>query len=276
MKIFVTGGTGFVGANFIKHAIEAGHEVIALKRKKSTPRIKLNGEPVWIEGELDGEFCEIFNGVELYVHFASHTPNPPYANLDECLYWNVYASLKLAKQAAKEGVNKFIIIGSCFEYGNAESDGRVYTTTELLPTSSYPTSKAAASIAFQGFCREENIKLKILRLFQVYGEGEQTSRFWPSLKAAAIAGDDFSMTKGEQVRDFISVDQVAEILIQHINFNCEVSGVPAIFHVATGLPKTLRAFAEEWWSKFEARGHLKIGYKDYRENELMSIYSGSK
>ena len=47
------------------------------------------------------------------------------------------------------------------------------------------------------------MRLSIHRIFQVFGEGEHETRFWPSLHRAAQAGDDFEMTLGEQVRDFI-------------------------------------------------------------------------
>ena len=52
-----------------------------------------------------------------------------------------------------------------------------------------------------------------MRIFQVYGKGEASERLWPSLIRAAKNGDDFEMTKGEQIRDFIDVRKVSEILL---------------------------------------------------------------
>ena len=56
MKIFLTGGTGFIGSHFINAMHRDGHKVVALRRKGSKPRIKLDQEPKWIEGSLDNEF----------------------------------------------------------------------------------------------------------------------------------------------------------------------------------------------------------------------------
>ena len=39
MKLFVTGGTGFIGSHFINYAHKAGHEVVALKRVNSTSEL---------------------------------------------------------------------------------------------------------------------------------------------------------------------------------------------------------------------------------------------
>jgi nucleoside-diphosphate-sugar epimerase len=64
----------------------------------------------------------------------------------------------------------------------------------------YPASKAAASIAFTQWSIENQLKLKYLRIFQVFGEGEAESRLWPSLRKAALSGNDFDMTHGEQIR----------------------------------------------------------------------------
>ena len=44
MRIFLTGGTGFIGSNFIEHALQEGHEIYALTRKGSSPKIKLSRE----------------------------------------------------------------------------------------------------------------------------------------------------------------------------------------------------------------------------------------
>lgn len=272
MKIFLTGGTGFIGSHFINIVHSHGVEVIALRRPGSKSRVPLMKQPIWVEGSLDGDFTEQLLGVDTLVHLASHTPNPPYDVLSNCLYWNVYASVKLAEQARKCGVDKFIVAGSCFEYG--ESAGqymRIPADAPLLPNLSYPTSKAVASMAFSGFASENRIKLQILRLFQVYGEGEQESRFWPSLKKAALAGDDFSMSKGEQVRDFIHVSDVVKEIFRALSFKDAEPGNVVIKNIGSGTASTLREFAEFWWVKWGARGQIKFGDVPYRKNEVMRL-----
>lgn len=272
MKIFVTGGTGFVGSHFLQQALAAGHEVTALRRPGSQTRIPLTEEPFWIEGELDADYSSYLKGIEVLVHLASHTPNPPYAPLDECLYWNVYASMKLARQAMAAGVKSYLVAGSCFEYGQAaEGLEFIDTDTPLAPSLSYPTSKAAASLAFEGFTREHGLKLKLLRIFQVYGEGEQATRLWPSLKRAALAGEDFPMSAGEQIRDFIAVEKVAERFVQHLDFSAATAGDPEIHHVASGKAQSLLEFSRFWWQHLGATGRLKPGVLPYRKNELFRL-----
>ena len=272
MKLFVTGGTGFVGSHFVQQALAAGHVVIALRRPGSRTRIPLEQQPIWIDGALDGDYSENLNGVDVFVHLASHTPNPPYAPLDECLRWNVVAPIQLARQAVAAGIKQFLIAGSCFEYGQVPVELEfIDTTTPLAPSLSYPTSKAAASIAFEGFAREHGCKLKLLRIFQVFGEGEQDTRLWPSLRRAALLGKDFPMSAGEQVRDFIPVEDVSAQFLRHIDFDAVEGGVPKAYHIASGKSQTLLEFVTFWWQKWGATGQLQPGKMPYRKNELFRL-----
>jgi len=272
MKIFLTGGTGFIGSHFINEAHSHGIKVIALRRPGAMSRVPLLKQPIWVDGQLDNNFMNELSGVDVLVHLASHTPNPPYDVLSECLYWNVCASIKLAEQAKECGVSKYLIAGSCFEYGkSANGFKKIPTDAPLLPNLSYPISKAAASTAFLGFATENCVKLQILRLFQVYGEGEQESRFWPSMRKAALNGQDFAMSSGEQVRDFINVADVARSLVKNLRFEDVELGIGKIRNIGSGKSQTLRDFAELWWERWGAKGKLQIGSLPYRKDELMNL-----
>lgn len=61
-------------------------------------------------------------------------------------------------------------------------------------------------------------KCGVLRLFRVYGEGENKNRLWPSLIKAARSGKNFSMTKGKQKRDFININSAVKIILDTLNF----------------------------------------------------------
>ena len=239
---------------------------------QSITRLQLEREPNWVEGTLDSDWRMALTGCNVLVHLASHTANPPYDSLANCLYWNVYASLRLAEQAFEVGVKRFLVAGSCFEYGaSAARYMRIPVTAALEPTMSYPISKAAASVAFQGLAAEHGLQVKILRLFQVYGVGEQETRLWPSLRRAALDGRDFPMSLGEQVRDFIDVKDVANAFVGALDFRNTASGVARITNIGTGKAQTLREFAERWWQHWHASGKLHFGAIPYRKNELMSL-----
>jgi nucleoside-diphosphate-sugar epimerase len=269
MKLFVTGGTGFVGSHFIQQALAAGHEVIAQRRPGSRPRLPLTFEPQWVDRALDQNFERELVGCDALVHLASHTPNPPYAELDECLYWNVFATTRLLQQAAAQGVRDILVAGTYFEYGvAAEGQAFVHPATEMRPSLTYPISKAAATTACLGLARHLGLRLQVLRIFQVFGEGESTTRFWPSLRSAALEGRDFAMSAGLQIRDFIEVSEVARQFLRSLAFEEVMPGQPLLRNIGTGRAMTLLDFARNWWTAWGATGQLIPGHLGLRPGEL--------
>ncbi len=274
MRVFLTGGTGFIGTHVISQLLEAGHEVVALRRPGSSPRLPLASAPEWIDGALNDNHRVALSRCDVLMHLASHTPNPPYAELGECLYWNVTAALALAEQALEVGIKDYVIAGSCFEYGHAAYHTELLAPdTPLEPSLSYPTSKAAASVAFTGWAREKGLRLKLIRIFQTYGPGEGEKRLWPALCRAAETGEDFNMTKGEQLRDFIRVEDVARCFVQSLPLDNVENGVPLITHAATGKPQSLLDFSTVIWHDHRASGTLVVGALPYRHNEMMRVAS---
>jgi len=270
MRIFVTGGTGFIGSHFIKGALSGGHEVVALRRLGSSPRIDLDENPRWIDGDLHSYNKESLEGCDVLVHLASYGVHPAEAqNWEQCFNWNVDASFQLWMEAIRRGVKKLVIFGSCFEYGSSGEDVEFITpNTVLKPQSAYAASKAAASMLARGLSSSYEVEVIIVRPFHVYGEGEADFRLWPSLRQAALTGSDFKMTKGAQVRDFISVEDVVEQTLDLLRR--EVShGRSTIVHLASGHPQSILEFSQKWWSLWEAQGELKIGALPYRDNEVM-------
>lgn len=271
MQILLTGGTGFIGSNFIEVAHKNNLKIKALSRcLNPKTKIPLSVSPYWIYKSLNETTPEDFLNVDLVVHLAAHTPQPPYDNLFNCLKVNLFDSLSMLENAYIAGVKKFLIAGTCFEYG---SSGMRYKfippSAALEPTLPYPASKAAASISFLQWAKEKDVSLSIKRIFQVYGEGEDKSRLYPSLIKAAKDGKDFPMTKGDQIRDFINVLDVAKLLVQEcIRIHSEEKSV-RVSNIGTGNPTTLKSFSEEIWNKLNAKGQLLIGSLDYRQGEIM-------
>ena len=270
MKIFVTGGNGFIGSHVIKLGQSMGYQMIGMRRSKSPDRINFESNPYWVDGDLENDFSEILSECDAIIHLAAYGVNPKYDSWEDCFRWNVNASLSFFKQALNAGIKNFVIAGSCSEYGKSgEKYDYVPCTAPLEPVNAYGASKAAFTIAAMAFARENQIKLVVLRPFHIYGEGENKERFWPSLREAAINGEDFPMTLGEQIRDFTSVEIAAEKFIHYCTDAQIVSGEPEIYNLGTGKPMSLKSFAEMEWNKFSADGELQFGKISYRPNEVM-------
>lgn len=270
MKIFVTGATGFIGSHFLRFATASGHEVKAHRRSsESKPRIPINADVRWIDCELEGIEERDLSDCDALVHLAASGVTPQPATWDDCLHVNVLGSISLARKAQRAGIKRVVVTGTYAEYGRS---GLRYDfippDAPLEPTDIYSASKAASFQALAAWCRIEKSELYYGRVFSAYGEGQFEKNFWPALRHAALSGNDFPMTAGEQVRDFIEVEKVAETLLSAC-IEPVKAGEPKVVNIASGTPVTLRDFAEGFWHGWGATGHLRLGAVPYRPDEVM-------
>ena len=139
----------------------------------------------------------------------------------------------------------------------------------LNPTFPYAVSKALSYELIRNFTKTEGIASGYYRIFNAYGEGQYHKNFWPSLVQAAKSGNDFKMTHGEQIRDFVSVDYVAEIFSSLYIQNDFRVGFVYVSNLCSGNPISLKSFATEWWNTLSASGKLLFGEVPYRSGEIM-------
>lgn len=258
MRLFITGGTGFIGSHVLAAALAAGHEVRALRRSsRSAPVIPLPCQPQWCEGDLHSLAASDLEGVEAVLHLASAGVSPKQVPWDELVQANVSGSLRLLERAAEAGVGRCVVAGSSHEYGNAARRFEaIPPDAPLEPMSAYGASKAAAFQLLRAFAIAQGLELFYGRIFSAYGEGQFEGNFWPSLRRAALAGDDFPMTSGRQVSDFIPVAEVATHLLEACGRPDVAPGRPLVVNIGSGAATSLLAFAEAEWSRLAATGRL--------------------
>ncbi len=269
MNIFITGGTGFIGKYVVHHILNMGHYITAIYRQNSLIQSESSDHLEWVQGDLKDDWRKDLKEIDVLIHLASQGVVEESDNWESCFQTNVIDSLSLWNQAIEAGVNRFIIIGSCFEYGSsANLYEKIPVHAPLKPLNAYGASKAAASIAACSLCKSHKLELVIIRPFHVYGIGEHKSRFWPSLVEAAKNDRDFHMTKGEQIRDFQSVDETAKEISMYLNKNIE-KGNPLIVNIGSGKSMRLIEFAKAQWKKYGAKGRILKGSIPYRSCEVM-------
>ncbi len=268
MRIFVTGASGFIGTHFRRELAESPHDTVCLKRPGS-PSPSLGAEK-WLEKPMDHLDESDFDGIDALVHLASPGVSPQHATFEELLYWNVAVLERMIRKASAAGVRRFLLAGTFAEYGKAADQyDTIPEDAPLLPTTPYAASKAASWIAAHTLAIEKQIELGYFRIFSAYGEGQYAGNFWPSLRAAALAGDDFQMSPGEQIRDYIPVSEISRLLVKALDDPSFTAGSPKAYNLGTGHPVSMRQFAEKYWNEWKATGKLRIGALPYRDNEVM-------
>lgn len=267
MKLLVTGGTGFIGGNFI-NVVPNEVNVFAIARNKNKSKVKFNRNVNWIYKDLDSINSTDFKGIDTVIHFASAGVSPQKATWEELYHINVNCTLSLLRAAAESGVKRIIMSGSYMEYGlSANAHKYISASAALLPTTAYASSKAAAFELAYAFCMDAKISLFYNRIFSAYGEGQFEGNLWPSLRKAALNHLDFPMTNGEQIRDFISVEDVAFEFLQDIKSNMNDKFVPKVRNICSGKGVSILDFASTWWNKWNAKGKLLPGMIPSRKDE---------
>lgn len=190
-------------------------------------------------------------GIEYFAHLAWIATPGVYLTAPEnidCLS----GTLAMAQGAADAGIDKFVGIGTCFEY---DVDARVLDIdTPLRPNTPYAGAKAAAFQSLSQWLPQQGVRFAWARLFYLYGEGEHPRRLVPYLHERLAAGERADLTSGEQIRDFLDVKAGAKMLIDALFDNTE-----GAFNICSGRPTTVRQLAEAIAAKYGRPELLNFG-----------------
>ncbi len=215
MNYLITGAGGFIGSNVTKQALSVNNVVYASTRKNvdiSTNNLKHN--PIWIPKPFyeitDNELKEI----DIIINCAAAGVSPQKVSKKRMYEINVEKTFEFFKKAINSGIKMFISIGTCLEYGyGGNIYNRIPTYAKLEPISDYAKTKALIFKKMYQHSKISKIKFLHIRLFNVYGIGQNENNFWPSLLKAAKEGKDFEIKKSKYIRDFVRVEDASKFII---------------------------------------------------------------
>jgi UDP-glucose 4-epimerase len=217
-RLLITGGAGFVGARVVKRGLEAGATVSVLIREGTNLRRIETLDVVRLTGDVHDGDAVLAGFVEAKPDLVIHAAAWPDWRQDPertlaMLQVHTLGTANILEAARKTRVKRVILLGSAGEYGN--SSAPLAETDKARPVDPYSVSKLAATELALTYYRSFGVASTVVRPFVVYGPGEPDSRLFPSLFAAVRAGQtEAPFTSGEQVRDFVYVDDVAEGILR--------------------------------------------------------------
>lgn len=229
MDVLVTGANGFVGRALLLRlaAMEGFQSIAAVRTLPITELIVSNGACIgkavrYVElGDVaNGAFDRcIFNGVDTLVHCAAriHVMNEPAMDpLASFRAVNVGGTLALAKQAASEGVKRFIFISTIKVNGEATVLGEPFQADDLpAPEDAYGLSKLEAEQGLKLLAAETGMEVVIIRPPLVYGRGVK-GNFGSMIK---LVEKEIPLPFGaiHNKRSLVGIDNLVDLIVRCID-----------------------------------------------------------
>jgi len=271
MKIFVTGGAGFVGKYLVISLLKKNHKVTIfdtstqkmLKVKKITKNLTI------VKGDIQ-KFSDLqkasFNS-DLVVHLAAQiSVNDSIKNPHITNAINVTGTLNILQACVANKISKIIVASTAAVYGVTKniSVNEKHTTNPISP---YGVSKLAMEKYVQSFTHSNKLDAICLRFFNIYGDGQSTeyagviSKFIERLnknKPLEIFG------AGTQTRDFVSIDDVVQAIEKSIK---NLKGKRGnVYNIASGKSISIKELAKTLISI--SKKDVKITYRKARVGDL--------
>jgi transketolase len=236
---FITGSTGFIGANLVRKLIEnKENKVHILTREKSNLwRIKdiLNNSNLFSHTgdllEIEG-LKKILHEIrpDYIIHTAVYGGLPSEKDISKITQTNYIGTVNLLEASKGLDYKYFINTGSSSEYGKKNS--AMKESDILEPNTQYGISKAAATHYCNNFAKKENKPIVTLRLFSPYGEYEEKDRLFPYVIKTYLQNESLKIGNSAAVRDFIQIKDVVNAYLSVINSEKLFYG--EIFNVGSG------------------------------------------
>jgi UDP-glucose 4-epimerase len=269
MRALVTGATGFLGSHLTRKLVDSGHQVAVVRRPTSDARRIRDLLPrlVQIQGDLaslaDIEKAILDFAPDTIFHLAWHGVGNRLRNDISQVDTNLTANLAFLRLTLKTPCRTWIGLGSQAEYG--PHDRMLDETTPVGPVTLYGTVKLCTWLLAKQLLAEANIRMAWLRLFSIYGPGDNPDFMIPTLIRRLLRRERPSLTPGQQQWDYLYVTDAAEAVYSAAT--CDAA--EGVFNLGSGEVRSIRSIVEAIRDRIDPSLPLGFGETPYRADHPM-------
>ena len=260
-RILLTGATGFIGQQCLPLLLEQGYEVHAVSSKRFE---EIKSEIYWHRVDLldSVQISKWMSSVQPshLLHFAWYLVPGKYATAPENVLW-VQNGLELLRKFHECGGRRVVIAGSCFEYDWSYGYCSEFVTPRK-PSTLYGICKNALQDLLDGYASEIGLSSAWGRIFFLYGPHEHPARLVPSVIRSLLRGDRARCTSGDQIRDYLHVQDVANAFVTLLESN-----IQGPVNIASGRPIALKDIIFKIADKLNGQDLIQLGALPTPENE---------
>jgi nucleoside-diphosphate-sugar epimerase len=238
LRVFLTGGAGFIGSHVARVLVGKGHDVSVAVRETTdcwrirdlVPRLRL----LPCDLERPETVTEQVKAVrpELAIHLAWYAVPGHYLTAPENSGM-LCASIHLASELAAVGCGRFVGVGTCFEYDTAL--GYLSESSAIRPGSLYAATKVALHTVLEQLGALSGMEVAWARLFYQFGPFEDERRLVPSVVRSLLRDEQVKVTTGEQYRDYLHVEDVGAAIAAVAE-----SDLTGPVNIGSGQPRQIR------------------------------------
>lgn len=261
-NILITGGSGFIGSHLVDSFAKT-HKATVVSYDIAAAKDNCVGNVVTLKRDIfdsdklvkamrDREIANVIHLVAL-VSIPECRRRP-----DVSFRLNVSSVYSTLEAMRLSGVERLVFPSTAVVYG-AVKDAKVSESTELRPTSIYGCHKLAAESIIRGYAEDYGFKTTILRIFNVYGDLEREHGVISLFLKRALAGKPIIVNGGEQVRDFVHVQDVIEAFLRSLN---NTATYHKIINVGSGVGVSIEEIAQMVMKSFP---NIQVEYHPLKE-----------
>jgi len=248
MKVFITGGAGFIGTNLCKKLLTQNHDITVYDNFSNSSQENFmsaikNKVTIISDNILDySKLVSSMKNHDIVIHLAAKISvidsiKNPKLTFDT----NVQGTLNVLNSCLQNNVTKIIATSTAAVYQNVSTKIILNETSPVVPSSPYGQSKLEMEKKINDFISTNKISATILRLFNVYGYGQSPEYAGVIIKFKEQIQNNFPLIiydNGSAIRDFVHVDDVTDAII------LTITNPNSTYNIASGTSTSISDLAK--------------------------------